>query len=577
MAQTFAELGLRPELLSALADLNHETPTPIQADIIPLMLMGKDVVAQSQTGTGKTASFALPILENLAPGNNGIQALILCPTRELAIQVAKAIKEYGKYTKFNVMAIYGGQSYSEQLRNLRRGLDIVVGTPGRLLDLLEKRKAMDLSNLKHFVLDEADEMLSMGFIDDIERIIQKTPEFHQTALFSATLPKQIRNLAKKYLVDPESITIEGQELTVDSIEQKYYIVDERNKFAALTRLIETEDISSALIFARTRASSRELANGLVQRGFTTEALNGDLSQDARMQILDSFRAKKINILVATDVAARGIDIDDISHVFNYDLPDQSEVYVHRVGRTGRAGRSGTAITFVPQSKLWRINRIEKLTRKKMVEGKLPTAEEIKLKRNDSYEEKIRVWLKRGRCIQEREIVQKFIDEGVDPVELSAILLKMARAEESKRPIQELKKSRARSNEGSRGRGRDRERGSYGRDRGYGNDRNQSRSRNPGSSRTKRKYSRDSAGTGRNSSEEGMTRFIINRGRQHGIKPGEIVSSIASAANIPGSSIGKISINDDTTYVDVRENHANKVDNNNINYTIHRKDITVKKA
>ena len=572
MSQTFNELGLRPELLSALQDLNHETPTPIQSDIIPLMLDRRDVVAQSQTGTGKTAGFALPILQNLQPGNNGIQALILTPTRELAIQVAKAIQEYGKYCNFRIMSIYGGQSYNEQFRNLRNGLDIVVGTPGRLLDLIEKKNALDLSNLQHLVLDEADEMLSMGFVDDIERIMQRTPDNRQTALFSATLPKPIRNLANKYLNDPKSITIKGQELTVDSIEQRYYVVDDRNKFAALTRLIEVEDINSALIFARTRASSRELATGLVQRGFTTEALNGDLSQDARMQILDRFRAKKINILVATDVAARGIDIDDISHVFNYDLPDQSEVYVHRVGRTGRAGRSGIAITFVPQSKIWRLNRIEKLTRKSMIEGTLPTTQEIVDKRKEAFEEKIHVWLKRGRCKEEREIAERIIAEGIDPVELAAIALKMARAEDTKRPIQEFKKSRQKTEQRRDTRSRTRSK-----DRGRNRNEDRGRNRYEGEVKSNKKFNRDSAGTGRTSLEEGMTRILLDRGRKHGIKPGEIVSSIAHYAKIPGRSIGKIYINDNNSYVDVSDKYIEDVLEPTIDYKIHKNDVKISKA
>ncbi len=567
MSQTFSQLGLRPELLSALQDLEHETPTPIQTDIIPLMLDGKDVIAQSQTGSGKTGGFALPILENLLPGKNGIQALVLAPTRELAIQVSKAIDEYGKYINYRSMAIYGGQSYSEQFRNLRNGLDIVVGTPGRLIDLIEKKKALDLSNLRYLVLDEADEMLSMGFVDDIERILQQTPATRQTALFSATLPKPIRKLAQKYLKDPQAITIKSKELTVDTIEQRFYVVDERNKFAALTRIIEMEDINSALIFARTRASSRQLANELVQRGFTTEALNGDLSQDARMQILDSFREKKISILVATDVAARGIDIDDISHVFNYDLPDQSEVYIHRVGRTGRAGRSGISITLVPASKLYRIKRIEGLTRSPMVEHQIPTKEEIIEKRQKNFENKIQVWLNRGRCREERAIVDKFVAEGVDAAELAAVMMKMSRTEDNKRPIQELKKSRhkteQRKNTRKRSRSKDRDKTPY-------------ENKFDGAPK-KNKYTHDNAGSGRESQEPGMTRLRLNRGRKHGIKPGEIVSSIAHFASIPGNSIGKIVINDKSSFVDVPDQLVSQVLEDHLQIKIHKNDVEIRKA
>jgi ATP-dependent RNA helicase DeaD len=543
MSQTFTQLGLRPELLSALQDLSHETPTPIQSDIIPLMLDG-------------------------IPGKNGIQALILTPTRELAIQVANAIDEYGKYINFRSMAIYGGQSYSEQFRNLRNGLDIIVGTPGRLLDLIEKKNALDLSNLCYLVLDEADEMLSMGFVEDIERILQQTPPTRQTALFSATLPQPIRNLAQKYLNDPQSITIKSKELTVDTIEQRYYVVDERNKLAALTRIIEMEDINSALIFARTRASSRELANELVQRNFPTEVLNGDLSQDARMQILDSFRDKKISILVATDVAARGIDIEDISHVFNYDLPDQSEVYVHRIGRTGRAGRSGTAITLVPGSKLYRIKRIEGLTRSPMVEHEIPTKEEIIQRRQKAFEEKIQVWLNRGRCREERAIVDKFVAEGIDPAELAAVMMKMSRTDDNKRPIQELKKARHTTEQRKQTRKRSRSR-----DRVNNSDENNFS--NP--PKQNNKYAHDNAGTGRESQEPGMTRLRLNRGRKHGIKPGEIVSSIAHFADIPGNAIGKIVINDKSTFVDVPDQLVSQVLEDDFQLKIHKNDVEIRRA
>ena len=339
MTDQFEHFTLRPELVQAVVALGYTEPTPIQEGIIPLMMQGFDVTGQAQTGTGKTAAFALPILNNLDPNGRLPQALILAPTRELALQVSEMTATLGQFCDVNVLAIYGGSSYSHQLSELRRGVDIVVGTPGRLLDLINRGK-LDLSQVRTVVLDEADEMLSMGFIEDIEAILTQTPAERQTALFSATLPAPIRRLAEKYMHDPKTVAIQNEQVTVATTEQRYYLVNEKDKLAALTRLFEVEPISSALIFARTKIRTGDLVNELNMRGFPSEALNGDLSQDAREHTLSRFRAGQVKVLVATDVAARGLDIEGISHVFNYDLPDDTEVYVHRIGRTGRAGKAG---------------------------------------------------------------------------------------------------------------------------------------------------------------------------------------------------------------------------------------------
>ncbi len=353
MTTEFSLLNLRPQLVQAVVELGYTEPTPIQSGVIPVMLAGHDVIGQAQTGTGKTAAFALPLLHNLNSEQTQVQALVLTPTRELALQVAEAIQGYGRLQGVRVLAIYGGQQYGRQIGQLKRGVDVVVGTPGRLLDLIQQKK-LDLSQIKTVVLDEADEMLSMGFIEDIEAILEQTPAQRQTALFSATLPPEIRRLADRYLREPQNITIQRPQLTVATITQRYYLVNETDKLAALTRLFEVEPVTSALIFARTRAGTGELANELSVRGFPAEALNGDLSQDAREQVLNRFRNNQIKVLVATDVAARGLDIDDISHVFNFDLPLDSEIYVHRVGRTGRAGKTGVAITLLTPSERWRL-------------------------------------------------------------------------------------------------------------------------------------------------------------------------------------------------------------------------------
>ncbi|OQY80750.1 MAG: hypothetical protein B6D40_12395 [Anaerolineae bacterium UTCFX3] len=338
MTTDFSSLNLRDEILQAITELGYTEPTPIQAGMIPLMLTGADVIGQAQTGTGKTAAFALPILHNFTPQKNP-QALILAPTRELALQVANSINEYGKGMRVRVLAVYGGQPYSPQINALRRGVDIVVGAPGRLNDLLE-RGALRLNEIKTLVLDEADEMLNMGFIEDVEKILSTTPPGRQTALFSATLPARIRALADRFMRDPQAVTIKRATLTLASTEQRCCLVHESDKLSALTRLFETEPIHSALIFARTRAETAALANELVLRGIPAEAIHGDLDQHARERVLGRFRSNQLKVLVATDVAARGLDIENISHVFNYHLPDDAEVYVHRIGRTGRAGRSG---------------------------------------------------------------------------------------------------------------------------------------------------------------------------------------------------------------------------------------------
>ena len=422
----FALLNLHPQLVQAVEDMGYTEPTPIQSEVIPAMLAGKDVIARSQTGTGKTAAFSLPVLHNLAAGEKAVQCLVLTPTRELALQVADAMKAYGQHQQVKVLAVYGGQAYGPQIRSLKQGVGVVVGTPGRLIDLIEK-KALDLGSITTVVLDEADEMLSMGFVEDIETILRETPAGRQTTLFSATLPPRIRSLADRYMHDPQSIFVQQKEMTVQTIEQRYYVVNEADKTAGLTRLFEVEEITSALIFTKTRVSTGELANELTVRGFPAEALNGDLNQDARERVLNRFRENQIKVLVATDVAARGLDIDDISHVFNYDLPNDPESYVHRVGRTARAGKTGIAITLVTPKEKHVIRRIEAFTKHKLEQAFIPTHEEIAAFRETKLMNQVTVWLRRGRCQQEQALVAKLVEEGHDPLLIAAVALKIARA------------------------------------------------------------------------------------------------------------------------------------------------------
>lgn len=558
MNNDFTELNLHPQLVQAVTALGYTAPTQIQADVIPLLLAGHDVIGQAQTGTGKTAAFALPILQKLAPETKTVQSLILAPTRELALQVAQAFEEYGRNQRVSVLAVYGGQAYDRQIRQLRRGVEVVVGTPGRLLDLIE-RKVLDLSAVRTVVLDEADEMLSMGFIDDIEAILKETPATRQTALFSATLPPAIRTLAGKYMRDPKAVTVQRKQMTVAAIEQRYYLINESDKLAALTRLFEVEPITSSIIFVRTRISAGELANELGVRGFPAEALHGDLSQEAREQVLNRFRQNQIKVLVATDVAARGLDIDDISHVFNFDLPLDPEVYVHRIGRTGRAGKSGLAISLVTPSEHWRMRKVEAFIKQPIVRTFLPTIEEIQARREAELLEKMSVWLRRGRYTRERELVASLVEAGHDAWEIAAAALKVARAEDKQRPIppvSEVKEPRDSRNS------RD------------GKRREPRRTVDHAGRYDRQPNSRKPAKT---SHESGMVRLLLDAGKAQGIRPNDIVGSIAYHADIPGHTIGAIHIQDQHTLVDVPEQFVAQVLAKTSDYRIRQHLIKVERA
>ena len=520
MSNGFTQLHLHPQLVQAVTELDYTTPTPIQSAVIPLLLAGQDVLGQAHTGTGKTAAFALPLLHTLlsAAHERALRALILVPTRELAMQVAQAIATYGRYGAVQVLAVYGGQPYSRQIRRLREGVDIVVGTPGRVLDLYQ-RQVLDLSTVRTVILDEADEMLGMGFIDDMEALLNATASRKQTALFSATLPPAVRQLADRHLHAPRSVTIQPQQRTLATTVQRYYLVNSPEKLAALTRLFEVETIASALIFVRTRADAGELATALSGYGIPAEALHGDLRQEVREQVLQRFRQHQLTVLVATDVAARGLDIAGISHVFNYDLPQAPETYVHRIGRTGRAGNSGVAITLLTPQERWRVRQIEAYTGQKMLPAALPTDAEIHAYRDAALVERMRVWLQRGRCRRERDMVTALVATGYDPVEIAAAALKLARGEEARRPLMPVSPlletpPQARMRSGKHGQRRD---------------------------------ERRRAGA---SHEAGMVRLTLSAGKAHGIHPNDVVGAIAYHADIPGHTIGAICIQEHHTLVDV---------------------------
>jgi len=544
---TFQTFGLRPELVQAVTELGYETPTPIQAGAIPLLLTGSDVLGQAQTGTGKTAAFALPMLHVLDPQCGAVQGLVVAPTRELANQVAAAIYGYGAHRGVRVLPVYGGQSYSRQIGRLKRGVDVVVGTPGRMLDLI-RRKSLDLSGVRFLVLDEADEMLSMGFIEDIEAILSETPETRQTALFSATLPKPIRNLADRYMHTPESVIINPKQLTVANVEQRYYVVRGSDKLAALTRLLETETISSGLIFARTRVGTAELAEALFARGFQAEALHGELSQQARETVLGRFRRGRLALVVATDVAARGLDIEDVSHVINYDLPLNPEYYVHRIGRTGRAGKKGIAITLVTPQERWRVRKIEKYARCSIAYAKLPSAAQILTRRDEQFMDLLADQLVQGQLERERDLVAKLAAAGCDPLDLAAAAIQLARAEEQQRPIEEIAEIHT------------------------------SAKRRVSSRQTRGKHApRGKQSWRKGEREPGMVRLSMNVGRAHGLHPGEIVGAIAGVSSIPGKAIGAIRINQRQTYVDVTQKHVSLVLRKMRGWKLHGQVIVLERA
>lgn len=544
MSASFETLGLIPELWQQVADLGYIEPTPIQAQAIPVLLEGRDVMGQAQTGTGKTAAFTLPLLQKLDADE--LQALILTPTRELAIQVAEAVYRYGSSLGVRVLPVYGGQPYSRQKRRLEKGVHVVVGTPGRTLDLINQ-KALKLHNVRYLVLDEADEMLKMGFIDDVEAIVSAAshPE-RQSAFFSATLPKEVQRLAQKYLNKPEHIAIKSDTMTVDNITQRYYVVNHKDKVAALSRLLEVEDMDNTLIFTRTKAGAAQLTETLQARGYAAEAIHGDLPQIERERVLRRFRSQQVTILVATDVVARGVDIPDVSHVINFDITQLPIEYVHRIGRTGRAGRTGDSITLINPRERKRLRMIEDYTRQKMTKAKLPSREDILAHREVEFKE---YFVKKMDALTEKnasdavEVLEALITDGYDLEQVALASIQLLRAHEQQRPLEDIR------------------------------DVNESRDRGSDNRRSKSRKSRSN----KHSHEDGMVRLYMDIGRSDGINPGEVVASIAGTSNIPGKSIGAIRIQNHETFVDVEEVHVDQVLSAMTNGRIRNKHVTLVRA
>lgn len=523
---TFSDLGLGERVLKALSDVGYETPSAIQAATIPTLLAGRDVVGLAQTGTGKTAAFALPILDRLDVSQKTPQALVLAPTRELALQVCEAFEKYAAHVRgMHILPVYGGQGYGVQLSALRRGVHIVVGTPGRIMDHLDKG-TLDLSELKYLVLDEADEMLKMGFAEDVETILADTPDSKQVALFSATMPAAIRRMSQQYLHDPEEITVKTKTTTSATITQRYLVVSYPQKIDALTRILEVENFEGMIIFARTKSATEEVAEKLRARGYSAAAINGDIAQPVREKTVNQLKSGKLDILVATDVAARGLDVERISHVVNFDIPTDTESYVHRIGRTGRAGRTGDAISFVTPRERGLVRAIERATRQELTEMQLPSVDEVNETRLSRFDDRITAALAESERIERfRDIVAHYVrHHDVPEVDVAAALAVVAQGESplllepDPEPLR-----RTFDDRGARG---DRP-GRFDRD-----------------DRGDRPERRPRTGGGR------MATYRIAVGKRHRVEPRQIVGALANEGGLSRGDFGAIQIRPDFSLVEL---------------------------
>jgi ATP-dependent RNA helicase DeaD len=526
----FATLGLPGPLLAALIEVGYETPSPIQAQAIPLLLAGKDLLGQAQTGTGKTAAFALPLLARIDASASHPQLMVLAPTRELALQVAEAMQTYARFLPgFHVLPIYGGQGMGVQLNQLRRGVQVVVGTPGRIMDHM-RRGTLDISRLQSLVLDEADEMLRMGFIDDVEWILQHTPPERQIALFSATMPKQIRGVAERHLRDPQQVRIASKTTTADNIRQRYWPIGGLHKLDALTRILENETYDGVIIFVRTKTQTVELAEKLSARGFTAEALNGDVAQLQRERTVERLRDGKTDILVATDVAARGLDVKRVSHVINYDIPYDTESYVHRIGRTGRAGAAGEAILFVAPRERRMLRSIEKATGQRIDPMDLPSVHDINFRRTERFKSGVRDAIAQDDLSLYYRLVSELEqEEDLDALQIAAALARLAQGD-----VPLLLDPKAEPRAVTRGA--------------------RAESVQAGAARPERQRPQKVLETEalplKDYPEVQMQRFRVAVGYQHGVKPGNLVGAIANEAELESRYIGHIEIFDDFSTVDL---------------------------
>lgn len=535
--KTFAEFAISEELLQAIGDMGFEEPTPIQAMAIPQILEGHDVTGQAQTGTGKTAAFGIPIIEGLDPNNKSVQALVLSPTRELAIQTAEEFSRLMKYKQgLSVVPIYGGQPIERQLKVLRGSVQVVIGTPGRVIDHL-KRGTLNLNSVRMFVLDEADQMLDMGFREDIEDIFQHTSEDRQTILFSATMPAPILDITRRFQHDPQFVKITRRELTVPQIEQSYIEVRERDKLEALCRLLDMNNPELALVFCNTKRTVDDLMSRLSARGYFVEALHGDMKQMQRDRVMARFRGGSIDVLIATDVAARGIDVDDVDMVFNYDVPQDVEYYVHRIGRTGRAGRAGKSVTFVAPREIYKLRDIQRYAKIKIAKTPLPSLDDVAEMKMQLFLDKVRAVMSAGDLEKYLPMIEKLLEseeeEEVTSIEVAAALLKMHLA----------------SGKNGNAEGDFASAGSQGESGSFEN-------------------------TG---AEPGMVRFRITLGKNQQIRPKDIVGAFAGECNIPGSCIGRIDLYGNYSFVEIPQEHAAAVLETMSQKTIRGQDLEIQTA
>ena len=510
----FEELGLSESVLKAVTDMGFEMASPIQGQAIPVQLEGKDIIGQAQTGTGKTAAFGIPLLEKIDPKNKKLQAIVLCPTRELAIQVSEEMRKLAKYMHgIKVLPIYGGQDIVKQIRSLKSGTQVVIGTPGRVMDHM-RRKTVKMDCVHTVILDEADEMLNMGFVEDIETILSEIPQERQTIMFSATMPKEIQDIAAKFQKNPELVRVLKKELTVPKIDQYYYMIKPKDKLEVLSRLLDMYNPKLSVVFCNTKRQVDELVIGLQGRGYFAEGLHGDLKQTQRDRVMNGFRNGKTEILVATDVAARGIDVDDVEAVFNYDIPQDEEYYVHRIGRTGRAGRNGLAFNFVVGREIYKLKDIQRYCKTKIQERQIPSVNDVRGIKIDTIFSQIEQIMKEENLdLLVQAVEAKVNSEDYSSLELAAAFLKMAIGEDG----EEIE------------------------DAPYAT----SSDRNKGQKRG-RKYN------------ESMTRLFINIGRNQGVRPGDILGAITGESGVSGDSIGSIDMFDKYTFVDVPKDDAKKV-------------------
>lgn len=529
----FKELQISEEILRAIEDLGYEQPSPIQSRAIPEVLAGNDVIGQAQTGTGKTAAFSIPLLQNIDRNSRSLQAVVLCPTRELAIQVSEEMRKLTKYMSgVRTLPIYGGQPINRQIKALKGGVSVIIGTPGRVIDHIN-RKTLRMDNVKMVVLDEADEMLDMGFREDIETILQSIPEDRQTTLFSATMPKSILELTKKYQKDPVHIKVVRKELTVSNIKQYYIETRNSNRLEVLTRIVDVYNPKLTVVFTNTKKGADELVSSLQARGYGADSLHGDMKQIQRDIVMDKFRSGTIDILVATDVAARGIDIDDVECVVNYELPQDEEYYVHRIGRTGRAGREGIAFSFVFGREMRRMKDIERYTKSKLEKHPIPTVDDVEKKKMDQFFAEVKTTLEEGNFSKQLQWVEEFCDnEDYSLIDICAAIVKNSMGHEDKEEIKEEASNHSRNKRGNiRGR--------------------------------------------RNS--HGMTRLFLNVGRRQKIQAKDILGSIAGETGISGKKIGNIDVYDKYTFVDVDKSSASIIIKKMKNRKIKGNKLNIEKA